>query len=374
MKFVISSTTLSNHLNTIGRVIASKNTLPILNCFHFRTAGQSLTITASDKDTTIISHLTLNECDSDVTFTVNAKTIQDAIKEIPEQPLEFYINMESYEMTIVYQNGQYRLMAQSAEEYPLPSLDDEKKISLQINAQLINNGIGRASIAVANDTLRPQLNSICFDIRNSMLAMVASNGSHLALTQTHIGEQPVEGTFLLNTRPASLLRSMLAKEQNDVTMNFADKGAVFSTQDFTMICRLTDGKYPNYRMVIPQNNPNIVTVNRAALISVLRRVMVCANPSSILVKFQLENSTMKISSQDMEYGKSAEETMFCDYSNAPMRIAFKGSTLLELIQNIEADEIKFELSDPSRAGLIMPFKQKENEEVIMLIMPSIFTD
>ena len=167
---------------------------------------------------------------------------------------------------------------------------------------------------------------------------------------------------------------MLSKEQGDVSMSFGSRNAIFSTETYTCICRLVEGKYPNYRSVIPQDNPYIVTLNRQALISVLRRVLVFANPSAILVKFRLEASTLNISSQDMDFGKSAEETMLCDYSGTPMRIAFKGSTLLELIQNIDGEEIQLRLSDPSRAGLIVPATQKENEEVLMLIMPSVFND
>ena len=375
MKFVISSAALSAHLMTIGRVIVQKNNLPILDCFCFAIQGNKLTITASDKDTTLSTCLELNECDADYTFAVNAKTLQDAIKEIPEQPLEFYLNTETLEITIEYQNGQYKLMGQDASDYPMPSLPEEERINLTLAGSTLFAGLSRSLVAAANDVLRPQLNSVCFDIRDNSLSMVESNGSHLALTRTYMGtglEQT--GSFLVSTRPAGLLRGMLSKEQGDVSMSFGSRNAIFSTETYTCICRLVEGKYPNYRSVIPQDNPYIVTLNRQALISVLRRVLVFANPSAILVKFRLEASTLNISSQDMDFGKSAEETMLCDYSGTPMRIAFKGSTLLELIQNIDGEEIQLRLSDPSRAGLIVPATQKENEEVLMLIMPSVFND
>ncbi len=374
MKFVISSTTLSSRLNTVGRVIVQKNNLPILDCFCFEIKGLTLTITASDNDTTLSTQLELNECDADVRFAVNAKTLQDAIKEIPEQPLEFYLNTNTYELTVEYQNGQYRLMAQDANDYPTPAMQEEEQIHLTATAANLLSGVSRSLVAAANDVLRPQLNSVCFDIKEGYLSLVASNGNQLALTKVFLGATPSEGIFLLNTRPASLLKNVLAKEQGDVVMSFGAHGATFSSEGYHMICRLVEGRYPNYRSVIPTNNPNVVTINRQALISVLRRVLVFANPSAVLVRFNLEAGTLKISSQDTDFGKSAEETMFCDYSGTPMRIAFKGSTLLELIQNIESEEITMKLSDPSRAGLIMPTTQKENEEVLMLIMPSVFND
>ncbi len=375
MKFVISSAVLSAHLMTIGRVIVQKNNLPILDCFHFAIQSGNLTITASDKDTTLTARMELNECDADVTFAVNAKTLQDAIKELPEQPLEFYLNTETLEITIVYQNGQYKLMAQDASDYPMPMLPEEELIGLSMPGSVLTAGLSRSLVAAANDMLRPQLNAVCFDIREGSISLVASNGSHLALTRSHLqAEAGQEGSFLVGARPAGLLRTMLAKEQGDVHMSFGSRGATFSSEGYTCICRLVEGKYPNYRSVIPQDNPYVVTLHRQSLVSALRRVLVFANPSAVLVKFRLEASTLNISSQDMDFGKSAEETVLCDYSGTPMRIAFKGSTLLELIQNIDGEEIQLQLSDPSRAGLIVPAEQKENEEVLMLIMPSVFNE
>lgn len=374
MKFVISSSLLSAHLMTIGRVIVQKNSLPILDCFCFDIQGQTLTITASDNDSTLRAKLELNECDADVRFAVNAKTLQDAIKEIPEQPLEFFLNTETYELTVEYQNGQYKLMAQNAEEYPLPVMSEEERINIVLPAPLLLSGISRSLIAAANDTYRPQLNAVCFDVKGNQLSMVASNGNHLALTSVSIDAGDAEGTYLLNTRPASLLKNVLSKAQGDVVINFGQRGATFTTEEYTMTCRLVEGRYPNYRSVIPQDNPNIVTLNRAAFISVLRRVLVFANPGAVLVKFRLESNTLILSSQDADFGKSAEETMLCEFVGTPMKIAFKGSTLLELIQNIESDDITMKLSDPSRAGIIIPTEKKENEDILMLIMPSVFND
>ncbi len=374
MKFVISSSVLSSRLMTIGRVIVQKNTIPILDCFCFDIQGTTLTITASDNDTTLTAKAKLNECDSDVRFAVNAKTLQDAIKEIPDQPLECYLNTESYELTVEYQNGQYKLMGQSAEEYPTPAISDETRLEFDLECQKLVPSITRCMIAAANDTLRPQLNTICFDIHNQEVSLVSSNGNQLALTKLAMPELNAEGSYLLGTRPASLLKGMLAKAEGNVHFSIGQRTAIVHTEEYSLTSRLVEGRFPNYRSVIPQDNPNIVTVNRQALVSALRRVLVFANAQAVLVKFRLGPNTMNISSQDIDFGKSAEENMLCDYMGTPMRIAFKGSVLLDLINNIEGDDITLKLSDPSRAGLIVPAKQKEGEEVLMLIMPSVFND
>lgn len=374
MKFVISSSVLSSRLMTIGRVIVQKNTIPILDCFCFDIQGTTLTITASDNDTTLTAKAELNECDSDVRFAVNAKTLQDAIKEIPDQPLECYLNTESYELTVEYQNGQYKLMGQSAEEYPTPAISDETRLEFDLECQKLVPSITRCMIAAANDTLRPQLNTICFDIHSQEVSLVSSNGNQLALTKLAMPELNAEGSYLLGTRPASLLKGMLAKAEGNVHFSIGQRTAIVHTEEYSLTSRLVEGRFPNYRSVIPQDNPNIVTVNRLALVSALRRVLVFANAQAVLVKFRLGPNTMNISSQDIDFGKSAEENMLCDYMDTPMRIAFKGSVLLDLINNIEGDDITLKLSDPSRAGLIIPAKQKEGEEVLMLIMPSVFND
>ena len=374
MKFVISSSVLSSRLMTIGRVIVQKNTIPILDCFCFDIQGTTLTITASDNDTTLTAKAELNECDSDVRFAVNAKTLQDAIKEIPDQPLECYLNTESYELTVEYQNGQYKLMGQSAEEYPTPAISDETRLEFDLECQKLVPSITRCMIAAANDTLRPQLNTICFDIHSQEVSLVSSNGNQLALTKLAMPELNAEGSYLLGTRPASLLKGMLAKAEGNVHFSLGQRTAIVHTEEYSLTSRLVEGRFPNYRSVIPQDNPNIVTVNRLALVSALRRALVFANAQAVLVKFRLGPNTMNISSQDIDFGKSAEENMLCDYMGTPMRIAFKGSVLLDLINNIEGDDITLKLSDPSRAGLIVPAKQKEGEEVLMLIMPSVFND
>lgn len=372
MKLIVSSAALSARLQAVGRVIVSKNAMPILNCFCLETKGQSLVITASDSDTMLTSTLPLNECDQDVRFAVNAKTIQDALKEIPEQPLEFYLNTETFEVTVVYQNGKYTLMAQSADDYPVPVASEGEQTNLTLPSSIVASSVTRALASVSADKARPVFASVCFDFSDGALNIVSSDGDRLSLTSMKQDGLPNGIKYLLGARPATLLRGIVEKDGGDCIIRFGERDAEFRTEDFVLKCRLVDGHFPNYKSIIPQNNPNEVTLNRAAFISAMRRVLVFSDAGSVLVRFRIEASTLNISTQNVDFNKASEETMLCDYSGTPMTIAFKGGRLLELVQNLEADEISIKLSDPSRPGLIVPLPQPEGQEITLLALPTVF--
>lgn len=369
MKFVISSTTLSARLQAIGRVIAAKNSLPILNCFLFEVTENSLTLTASDNETTLTTKLDLVESDGHIRFAVNAKTIQDAIREIPEQPLEFFINEDTLEITARYLNGMYKFMGQRADEYPTPKQNDENSTKIVLEAGTLLTGLGRALFAAADDPLRPIMNGVYFDIEENRLTVVASDGHKLALTRTGSIETAKPGAFNLPKKPATMLKNILPKEEGDVTISWNDLGATLVTQNYEIKCRLIEGRYPNYNTVIPTNNPNCVTVNRMAMIGAVRRVLIFSNAGSALIKLRMEQSRMVISSQDIDFSMSAEESLLCDYSGTPLSIGFKGTFLMELLNNMESEEIVLKLADASRAGVIVPAAAGDTEEVLMLLMP-----
>lgn len=374
MKFVISSSVLSARLQTIGRAIGSKNNLPILECFLFDIKDGKLTLTASDNETTLTTWMDLVESDANISFAVSAKTIQDAMKEIPEQPLEFYVSENSLEITVEYQNGKYNFMGQPADEYPTPPQAEDSMSSLTLGASELLSGLGRALFATAEDTLRPVMNGVYFDMTDNGLTIVASDGHKLACGTMNNVRPAQAGAFILPKKPAMLVKNILAKEAGDVVVKFNERNAVISTGTYKLNCRLIEGRYPNYNSVIPQDNPNCVTVNRAAMLSALRRVLIFSNASSALIKIRLEASKMVISSQDIDFSMSAEEALLCDYSGTPMSIGFKGTFLMELLNNLEGEEIVIKLNDSSRAGVIVPAVQAENESVLMLLMPMMLNE
>lgn len=374
MKFTISSSLLSSRLQTTGRVIATTNSLPILDSFLFEVNGNNLTITASDNETTLRTNMEVSESDANIRFAVNAKTIQNAMKEIPEQPLEFFINEKTLEVTVDYLNGKYNFMAMAADEYPVPaSLADDAQ-TVNINPTNLYDAVNRALFATADDALRPVMNGIFFDISTEYLTIVASDGHKLSCNKILGSKAAVAGSFILPKRPSMMLKNVLTKETENVTICFDGRNAEIRTANFIMVSRLSEGRYPNYNAVIPQDNPNCVTVNRDAMIAALRRVLIFSSAVSSLVKMRLEPSKMIISSQDTDFSMSAEEAVLCEYNGIPMCIGFKGPFLLELINNLQGDEIVIKLADASRAGVIIPANQLEGEEALMLLMPMMLND
>jgi DNA polymerase-3 subunit beta len=374
MKFVISSTTLSNHLQAISRVINSKNTLPILDCLLFELKDGTLSVTASDSETTMVTKVEVNESDSDGRFAVAAKTILDALKEISEQPLTFEVDMNSLEIKVSYQNGKYSLMGQNADEFPLSVALGENVVRVEIDAQILLGGINRAVFATADDELRPVMNGIYFDITTDDITMVASDGHKLVRYKTLSTKGSERAAFILPKKPANLVKNLLSKENGKVIIEFDERNATFTLEKFSMSCRLIEGRYPNYNSVIPQNNPYKVTVDRLQLIGALRRVSIFSSQASSLIKLRLQENQIQVSAQDIDFSTSAEETVICQYDGNPMSIGFKSTFLIDILNNIAATDIVVELTDPSRAGVIVPVEQDENEDILMLLMPMMLND
>lgn len=374
MKFVISSNLLSQRLQTLGRVIPSKNSMPILDNFLFQVVDGKLTLTASDNEITLRTTLELVESDGNLSFAVNAKTLQDAMKEIPEQPLEFTVNPDGLEIRVDFQNGHYTLVGQNADEYPVTKGLEGEVSTLVVDAQRLYSSVSRALFAAADDPLRPVMNGVFFDYQSNGLAVVASDGRKLACSRLLDLTSDAPTSFILHKKPANIMKGILQKEDGDLTIQFTKRNATLSTENYELSSRLIEGNFPNYNSVIPRENPNLVTVNRAALVSALRRLLIFSNAGSPLIKVHVEPSRMILSTRDSDYGRSGEESLLCEYTGNPMNIGFKGTLLMELLNNLESEEIVFQLADPSRAGVIVPAEQPENEDVLTLLMPMMLND
>jgi DNA polymerase III subunit beta len=375
MKFIVSSTGLFSHLQAISRVINSKNTLPILDCFLVELNDGTLSLTASDNETTLSTSIEVNEYDKDGRFAISSKTILDALKEIPEQPLTFDVNLETLEIMVQYQNGKYNLVGQNADEYPqAPALGDSAT-ELSISASLLLSGINRAIFATADDELRPVMNGIYFDITPESITFVASDGHKLVKSMTFEAKGSDKAAFILPKKPANILKNLLPKESEDVRVSFDDRNAIFTMEKYYMVCRLIEGRYPNYNSVIPQGNPHRATIDRQMMISALRRVSVFSSQSSSLIKLRFSENLVQVSAQDIDFSTSAEEALICQYTGANMNIGFKSTFLIDILSNMASQDVIFELADPSRAGVIVPAEQeKEKEDVLMLLMPMMLND
>lgn len=374
MRFDVSSTALLSRLQSISKVIASKNSLPILDSFLFHLRGTKLTITASDAETRMVTSVEVMNVQGDGLFAITAKNLLEPLKELPEQPLTFDINDDNMEVFIHFQNGKYNFIGQKGDTYPQQKPLKENPITLTIDSQMLLNGITRSIFATADDELRPVMNGIYFDIHTEDLTFVASDGHKLVRLRNMQIQSPERASFILPKKPANLLKGILGKETEPVKITFDENNAYITCKGFEMVCRLIEGRYPNYNSVIPQENPFKVTIDRLSFLNALKRVSVFSNPASSLVKLQLKQNEMIVSAQDIDYSTSAEEKIVCQFDGTEMSIGFKATYLIEILSNINASEVVLELADPSRAGLIIPSENEENEDMLMLLMPMMLND
>ena len=394
MKFSLSSSELAERLQAIGKVINTKNQMSILDCFLFEVSGDTLKITASDNENTLVTTLKINEAGEDFRFAINAKTVLDAVKGRPEQPVTFNVDMQNFNTTVNYQNGHFSLVSQNADEYPSYTDFPEDSAEIKVDSKLLLDSVGRALFATApTDSAHPVMSGVLFDItqkdetnnEGANVSIVASDGRKLEYTRWANENNVQAGQYVLSNKPALLLRSLLARESGEITMRFAKEKAEVRMNTFSMTCRLIDGKFPAYNKVVPKNNPNRLTVNRMAFINMLRRVLVFSDAVSSLVKLHMEADQLVTSVQNIDYSLSAEESMICEYDGMPMNIGFKGTTLVDFLNNIECENIEFQIADQSRAVIIVPSPQpnavkdddgnaKSKEEIVMLLMPSIIND
>lgn len=370
MKFVASSTELFGRLQVISKVISPKNSLPILDNFLFDLDDNKLSITASDIETTIVTSLMLSHVEDGGKIAIPAKILLDTLKEFPEQPLTFEIDTENFAINIFTENGKYSIMGQNPEDFPmLPRISGDSK-SITSSASLFLQGISKTSFATADDEMRPVMMGIFVDITSNDVTFVASDSHKLVRYRRSDIKEADEGSFILAKKPAALLKTILAKEENNITVTYDDKYALFQLPEYRMVCRLIEGMYPNYASVIPQNNPYKMIIDRLEFYNALRRVSVYANQASNLVKLSLSNNQLIVSAQDLDFSISAYERLNCQYDGDEMEIGFKSTFLGEILSNLSCTNVALELSDPSRAGLVIPVdKEIEGEDVLMLIMP-----
>ena len=374
MRFTVSSTALSSKLNALSRVINSKNSLPILADFLFDISDNVLHLTASDSENVMKTQIELTESDSNGRFAINNHDLLEAVKGFSEQPITFDVDQEANMAKISYQNGMFSLPVESADEYPQAQIISEGVTTINIANNLLAENINRSLFATAQDELRPVMNGIYFDLTAEYLAMVASDGHKLVRNKilSINSEQPA--SFILPKKPATLLKNLLGKDGEDVIIRFDERNAQISFGSDEITCRLIEGRYPNYNSVIPQNNPNKLTVDRLSLLAALRRVQPFANDSSNLIRFRVGDGNLQLDAEDYDFSKTATERVACEYVGQPMSIGFKGSSFIEILTNFDCEEVILQLADPSRAGLVLPSEQPENQDVLMLMMPMLIND
>ena len=369
MRFTLSSTALSSKLSALSKVINSKNALPILGDFVFEIKDNILYLTASDSENVMKSQLDLTESDGYCKFAISNNFLLEAVKGFSEQPITFDVNQEQNIVKISYQNGLFSLPIENADDFPMAQPINEFANTITIPNALLAENISRTIFATAQDELRPVMNGIYFDVNPDCLAIVASDGHKLVRNKifTITSDQPA--SFILPKKPANLLKNLLGKDGGDVVIRFDERNAEINYGDGTLQCRLIEGRFPNYNSVIPQSNPNEIRVDRLQLLSALRRVQPFSNDSSNLIRFRVDGSTLQLDAEDYDFSKTATERMTCEYNGNTMSIGFKGSAFIEILSNFDCSDVLIRLADPSRAGIVLPSEQPENQDVLMLMMP-----
>jgi DNA polymerase-3 subunit beta len=374
MKFNVSSSKLFSQLQAVSRVINNKNSLPILDDVLFELNGSELQLTASDGETTIRTSVEVDGVEGSGKVASGAKLLLETLREFSEQPLSFTIDAQNFAVSMSSQNGTYSFVGVNGDEFPEMPRGESDARQIVIPAHVLQSAVEKTIFCTADDDLRPVMNGIFFDITDEQVTMVATD-AHRLVRYTNKGVQPgLTAGFILPKKPAGLLKNLLVKEEGDVKVTLGSKNARFEFGSTIIVCRQIEGRFPNYNAVIPQSNQNIVTVDRQTFINACKRVAVFANNGTAQLRLALSENQIKISAQDIDFSTSAEETIGCDYTGMPMAIGFKAPFLIDLLSSIESDEVQLKLSDPARAGLLLPAENAADEDVLMLLMPMLLND
>lgn len=368
MKFIVSSASLTKQLQLISGVLNNNNTLPILDNFLFEIKEGVLHVTASDLGTTMSSQLKI---DSKSTFDVAipAKFLLDIIKSFADHPLTFSVNEENYGIEISSDYGKYKLSGFDGGDFPrVPSVEQESHLSL--SSEILLKAINKTLFAAGNDDLRPIMSGVYCDITQDNITFVATDAHKLVRYSRFDVSSELSTSIILPSKPLALLKNSLSKSEDEVSIDFNQNNAFFSYGDVKLICRLLEGKYPNYEAVIPKENPNVLTVDKQLLLNSIRRVSIFANKSTYQVRFKIAGMELNISAEDLDYANEANERLTCNYQGEDMEIGFNSRFLIDMLNNVDSEEVNIEMSAPNRAGLIIPSViDKEKEDVLMLVMP-----
>jgi DNA polymerase-3 subunit beta len=367
MKFIVSSTYLLKQLQVLGGVINNSNTLPILDNFLFELNHSDLTISASDLETTMSSTIEV-ESDSEGSVAVPAKLLLDTLKTFPEQPLTFVVE-DNNTVEISSNHGKYALAYASGEEFP-KAVSLENPSSTILEGDILANAISKTIFAAGNDDLRPVMSGVFFQFSNQNLTFVATDAHKLVKYTRDDVSANETAEFIMPKKPMNLLKGILAGSESEVMIEYNDSNAKFSFDNTELICRLIDGKYPNYEAVIPKENPNKLTIDRTQFLNSVRRVSIFSNKTTHQIRLKIAGAELNISAEDIDYSNKAEERLTCDYQGDDMQIGFNSRFLTEMLGNLNADEVQLEMSLPNRAGILTPIDGLDDGETItMLVMP-----
>jgi DNA polymerase-3 subunit beta len=370
MKFIVNSQVLIKNLSALSGVVGTNKLLPILNNFLFVLKDKTLTLTASDSETIMVVDLELSEASENGAIAIPAKILLDLLKTFSDLPLVFTISEEDCSVEITAGEGKYKLVGEKADGFvEIP--DAVELTRTQVPAPILGEAIQKTVFATGTDDLRPVMSGVFFELSPDNIRFVATDAHKLVRYTRTDAKSEVETSFIIHKKPLNLLKNVLLgrKDEASVSIEFNEKNAFFTFENTRIICRLIDGRFPNYKAVIPENNTNKLTVDRQLLLNSVRRVSIFSEQSIQQARLKINGKELTISAEDREFANEAKERITCSYEGEPIEIGFNTKFLIEMLSNIDTDEVMIEMSHPTRPGLILPIGSAEGEDVLMLVMP-----
>lgn len=375
MKFKVGSKSLYSTLSSVSKVINAKNTLAVLDNFLLRVKGDTLTVTASDTENTLSAKLILTEVSGEGAFMLNARRMVDIAKELPDMDVEITFNEETLAVNTTYPGGNFDLVATDANLYPDTTHDKEEGAPVKFEAagSQINSGIDYTLFAVGSDELRPQMMGIYWDITPDGITFAATDTRKLVRYIDRTSPTGITTSCIMPVKPCVLLKNMVSADQK-ISVAITDRSATFANDKFTLNCRFIKGNFPAYNRVIPDNNPEVVTVDRGTILTAIRRVAVCADPAHGLVKMRLSNNKIELKVDDVNFSTFAFEEIPCAYSGREMVIGFSSGYLLEIFNMLPTSDVLMKLADPSRPGVFEPDENATDTSLVAILMPMTVSD
>jgi DNA polymerase-3 subunit beta len=367
MRFIVSTSTLLKQLQSVSGALSNSTVLPILENFLFEIKDGNLTISATDLQTSMTTSLTV-EAKENGRITIPSRILLDTLKSLPEQPIAFNIDDNTFAIEINAGDGKYKLSGENGEDFPkIPVVENASSVNLP--ASVLAEAINKTIFAVSNDELRPAMTGVYCQLSTSNLTFVATDAHKLVRYRRKDAKAAGTASFILPKKALNLLKSALPSDDVNVSVEYNSTSAFFKFNNINLVCRLIDERYPDYEAVIPQNNPNKLTIDRQAFLGSLSRVAIYANKTTHQVRLKINGSELNISSEDIDFANEAHERLNCQYDGEDIEIGFNARFLIEMLKNLSCEEVMLEMSTPNRAGLLLPQNGDENEDVLMLVMP-----
>ncbi|WP_426668604.1 DNA polymerase III subunit beta [Mucilaginibacter sp. McL0603] len=367
MRFIVSTSTLLKQLQSVSGALSNSTVLPILENFLFEIKDGNLTISATDLQTSMTTSLTV-EAKENGRIAIPSRILLDTLKSLPEQPIAFNIDDNTFAIEISAGDGKYKLSGENGEDFPkIPVVENASSVNLP--ASVLAEAINKTIFAVSNDELRPAMTGVYCQLSTSSLTFVATDAHKLVRYRRKDAKAASTASFILPKKALNLLKSALPSEDINVSVEYNSTSAFFKFSNINLVCRLIDERYPDYEAVIPQNNPNKLTIDRQSFLSSLNRVAIYANKTTHQVRLKINGSELNISSEDIDFANEAHERLTCQYDGEDIEIGFNARFLIEMLKNLSCEEVMLEMSTPNRAGLLLPQNGDENEDVLMLVMP-----